>query len=238
MTLAPELDAPGAPGQEGQQRERIGPVAAVVLGGGGLGQDVVGDEDAVEPELLRARRQRFGLRHRELPDGKHDAVLHGHLRHAPRPGAALRPRGRGSDPSRPRSSSERPVAAPLAARQLVVHLEAVAVRDPRNRRRSRRCDRRRACGMPLGLQALVHLGQVLDARHPPGHVVEADLALLRRPARPRPPRTARCRARGRYRRPGRRARMLAGLRHGRPCPACAGRRSSVYHRYARSALRT
>ena len=46
-----------SPREEGEQGEGIRPVTAVVLGRGGLGQDVVGDEDAVQPQLLRARRQ-------------------------------------------------------------------------------------------------------------------------------------------------------------------------------------
>jgi len=63
-----EVDAAGAAGEEGEERERIGPVAAVVLGRGRLGQDVVGHEHAVDPQLLRARRQRLRLGHGELPD--------------------------------------------------------------------------------------------------------------------------------------------------------------------------
>src|SRR4030095_3594179 len=54
-------------------------VAAVVLRGGGLGQDVVGHEDAVEAERFRLRRERLRVRHRELPDRKYHAVLHGLL---------------------------------------------------------------------------------------------------------------------------------------------------------------
>src|SRR6266851_7505915 len=72
----PQADALRAPREEGEQREGIRPVTAVGLGGGGFGQDVVGDEDAVQPQLLRARRQRLRFRHRELPDGKYHAVLH------------------------------------------------------------------------------------------------------------------------------------------------------------------
>src|SRR4030095_2428782 len=74
-----QLDAPRAPGQEGQQRERIRPVAAVVLRGGGLGQDVVGHEDAVEAERFRLRRERLRVRPGERPDRKYHAVLHGLL---------------------------------------------------------------------------------------------------------------------------------------------------------------
>ena len=51
-------------------------MAAVVLGRGGLGKDVVGDEDAVEAELLRPQGERFGLAHRQLPDREHDTVVH------------------------------------------------------------------------------------------------------------------------------------------------------------------
>ena len=71
-----EAYAPRAAGEEGEQRERVGPVAAVVLGRGGLGKDVVGDEDAVEAELLRPHGERFGLGHRQLPDREHDTVVH------------------------------------------------------------------------------------------------------------------------------------------------------------------
>jgi hypothetical protein len=35
-------------------------------------------------------------------------------------------------------------------------------------------------GNALGLEALVHLGEVVEALHPPGDVVQPDLTLLRR----------------------------------------------------------
>jgi hypothetical protein len=70
------MDAPGAAGEIGKKRERVRPVPAVVLGGGGLGKDVIGHEHAVEAQLLRARRQRCRVDDRELPDRKHDPVIH------------------------------------------------------------------------------------------------------------------------------------------------------------------
>ena len=63
-----ELDAPRAAGEVRQERERIRPVRAIMLRGGGLGQDMVRDEDPVEPELLRPQRERLRLADRELPD--------------------------------------------------------------------------------------------------------------------------------------------------------------------------
>jgi hypothetical protein len=65
-----ELDRARAPGEIGEQRERIGPVRPVVLRRGRLGQDVIRHEDAVEPQPLRGDRQLFRLGDRELPDGK------------------------------------------------------------------------------------------------------------------------------------------------------------------------
>src|SRR4030095_7960475 len=71
-----ELDPARAAGEEREQRERIRPVTAVVLRGGRLGQDVVGNEDAVEPQLFRLQCERLGLGDRELPDRKDDSVVH------------------------------------------------------------------------------------------------------------------------------------------------------------------
>src|SRR6058998_1535338 len=72
---------------------------------------------------------------------------------------------------------ERPLALPLAARLLVVDLEAVAVGI-------REVDAdghgvvRHADGHVLGLQPLVHLGEVLETAHAPGHVVQTHALLL------------------------------------------------------------
>src|SRR3989442_1141033 len=71
-----EVDALRAPGEVREERKRVWPVAAIVLGGGGLGEDMIRDEDAVETQLLRARRQRLCLGDRELPDRKHDPIVH------------------------------------------------------------------------------------------------------------------------------------------------------------------
>src|SRR5919106_2222186 len=75
--------------------------------------------------------------------------------------------------------AERALAVPLAARQLVVHLETVAVGV-----REVDADRDRVIGDVhgdvAGLQPVIHLGQVLERLHAPGHVVQPDLALLLR----------------------------------------------------------
>src|SRR6185369_5178722 len=74
---------------------------------------------------------------------------------------------------------ERPVPAPLAARQLVVDLEPVAVRIGEVH-----ADRDGVVGdverNAASLQPLVHLGEILEGRHSPGDVVQADLTLLGR----------------------------------------------------------
>src|SRR4029453_360830 len=85
---------------------------------------------------------------------------------------------------RPRESAlpallrERPLAVPLAAGLLVVHLEAVAVRI-----RKKDADGyglvRDGDGDVLGLQPLIHLGEVFEAPHPPRDMVQAHLLLLR-----------------------------------------------------------
>src|SRR5207247_5755248 len=71
-----EVDALRAPGEVREERKRVWPVAAIVLGGGGRGEDMIRDEDAVETQLLRARRQRRCLGDRELPDREHDRIVH------------------------------------------------------------------------------------------------------------------------------------------------------------------
>ena len=73
------LDPVRPPGEEGEERERVGPGRPVVLRGGRLGHDVVGDEDAVPAELLRAQGHPLGLSRGQAPDGKHHAELHGPL---------------------------------------------------------------------------------------------------------------------------------------------------------------
>jgi hypothetical protein len=72
-----QTDPARAAREKREQRERIGPVAAVVLSRGRLGKDVIGDEDPVQAQGFRAERQRFGIGHRELPDREHDAIVHG-----------------------------------------------------------------------------------------------------------------------------------------------------------------
>ena len=71
-----EANALRPPRQIREQREGIGPVATIVLRRGRLGQDVVGNEDAVETQLLRSSRQRLRVSDRQLPDRKHDTVVH------------------------------------------------------------------------------------------------------------------------------------------------------------------
>ena len=70
-----------------------------------------------------------------------------------------------------------PVLIPLAPRQLVVDLEAIAVGI-----REIHADRDRVIGDPdphrMVMQTLVHLLQVVEAGHPPCDVVQANLALL------------------------------------------------------------
>src|SRR5215813_2582955 len=70
-----------------------------------------------------------------------------------------------------------PLLVPLAPRELVVDLEAVAVGIGEIH-----ADRDRMVGDPDGhpavVQALVHLLEVIEVRHPPRDVIQADLPLL------------------------------------------------------------
>src|SRR3989454_3072864 len=107
-----EVDALRAPGEGREERKRVWPVAAIVLGGGGLGEDMIRDEDAVETQLLRARRQRLCLGDRELPDRKHDPIVHETL-----PPRAVRARGAFARPqvvSRSMWNSAGPSSRPTA----------------------------------------------------------------------------------------------------------------------------
>src|SRR5262245_66292200 len=72
---------------------------------------------------------------------------------------------------------ERSLAVPLAARLLEVDLEAVAV-GIREVDADRNGVVRHADGNVPGLQPMVHLGEVLEASHAPGHVVQSHALLL------------------------------------------------------------
>src|SRR5213596_975204 len=82
------------------------------------------------------------------------------------------------EPSLRAASGERPLLVPLAARQLVVDLEPIAVGI-----REVDADGNRvvgdANGHTLVVQAPIDLREVVEARHPPGHVVQTHLGLLR-----------------------------------------------------------
>src|SRR5439155_11010935 len=76
------------------------------------------------------------------------------------------------------ASRERAVLVPLAARQFVVDLEAVAVGV-----REVDADGNRVIGDANGdalvAQASIDLREVVEGLHPPGDVIQTDLALLR-----------------------------------------------------------
>src|SRR6059036_362265 len=70
------VDPPRPARDEGQERERIGPVRAVVLGGRRRRQDVIGHEHAVQSEVFGSQRQVLCIAHRQLPDREDHAVFH------------------------------------------------------------------------------------------------------------------------------------------------------------------
>src|SRR2546428_13830487 len=76
------------------------------------------------------------------------------------------------------ASRERPLLVPLAARQLVVHLQAIAVGI-----REVDADGHRVIadsnGNALVVQASIDLREVVEGLHPPGDVIQTDLGLLR-----------------------------------------------------------
>src|SRR5262249_59541623 len=82
------------------------------------------------------------------------------------------------EPSLVAASRERAVLVPLAARQFVVDLEAVAVGV-----REVDADGDRVIGdandNALVVESSIDLRQVVEGLHPPGDVVQTDLALLR-----------------------------------------------------------
>src|SRR5262245_53003982 len=121
---------------------------------------------AVAGQGPRRPRRTYGSTHGRLRPRERRRRLLDHL--VPRPG----------EPALRALLRERPLAVPLAARLLVVDLEPVAV-GIREVDADRHGVVRHADGYVLGLQSVVHLGEVLEASHAPGHVIQAHALLLR-----------------------------------------------------------